>query len=85
MKDEHVMYTRRRGPVEPGVGKMVSYLNREKKLDGMVGKRPILPIAPKGIYLYGNVGSGTVLCYSVISVYLLCFNFSGAVINLTLC
>jgi predicted ATPase len=48
--------------VEPGVGKMVSYLNREKKLDSMVGKRPLLPAAPKGIYLYGNVGSGTFLC-----------------------
>lgn len=37
---------------------MVSYLNREKKLDTFVGARPIAPIAPKGIYLYGNVGSG---------------------------
>ncbi|XP_078178100.1 AFG1-like ATPase family protein isoform X2 [Carex rostrata] len=50
--------SRRRGAVEPGVGKWVSYLNREKKLDGLVGQRPLLPIAPKGIYLYGNVGSG---------------------------
>lgn len=49
---------RRRGNVEPGVGKMVSYLNREKKLDSMVGCRPVAPAAPKGIYLYGNVGSG---------------------------
>lgn len=37
---------------------MVSYLNREKKLDSLVGRRPVAPTAPKGIYLYGNVGSG---------------------------
>lgn len=28
--------------VEPGVGKWVSYLNRERKLDSIVGSRPIL-------------------------------------------
>ncbi|KAL0372231.1 UNVERIFIED_CONTAM: putative ATPase N2B [Sesamum calycinum] len=44
--------------VEPGVGKWVSYLNREKKLDSLVGKRPTAPPAPKGLYIYGNVGSG---------------------------
>ncbi|KAF6151165.1 hypothetical protein GIB67_037373 [Kingdonia uniflora] len=44
--------------VEPGVGKWVSYLNRERKLDSLVGRRPIAPPAPKGLYLYGNVGSG---------------------------
>ncbi|KAH7686669.1 ATPase AFG1-like protein [Dioscorea alata] len=49
---------RRRVNVEPGVGKMVSYLNREKKLDSVVGRQPITPVAPKGIYLYGNVGTG---------------------------
>ncbi|XP_020098708.1 protein AFG1 isoform X4 [Ananas comosus] len=49
---------RRSADVEPGVGKMVSYLNREKKLDTVVGQRPVAPLAPKGIYLYGNVGSG---------------------------
>ncbi|PKA53780.1 hypothetical protein AXF42_Ash020701 [Apostasia shenzhenica] len=43
---------------EPGVGRMVSYLNREKKLDSLIGHRPVLPQAPKGIYIYGNVGSG---------------------------
>lgn len=43
---------------EPGVGKMVSYFNREKKLDSLIGRRPIAPSAPKGLYLYGNVGSG---------------------------
>ncbi|KAL7112295.1 hypothetical protein ACP275_05G143800 [Erythranthe tilingii] len=43
---------------EQGVGKWVSYLNREKKLDSMVGQRPIAPPAPKGLYIYGNVGSG---------------------------
>jgi len=37
---------------------MVTYLNREKKLDSLVGGRPVAPKAPKGIYLYGNVGSG---------------------------
>ncbi|KAH6774158.1 AFG1-like ATPase family protein [Perilla frutescens var. frutescens] len=44
--------------VEPGVGKWVSYLNREKKLDLLVGLRPTAPPAPKGLYIYGNVGSG---------------------------
>lgn len=45
--------------IEAGVGRMVSYLNREKKLDSFVGRRPVAPVAPKGLYLYGNVGSGT--------------------------
>ncbi|CAN6291058.1 unnamed protein product [Urochloa humidicola] len=49
---------RRRASIEPGVGKWVSYLNREKKLDKLVGQRPVAPVAPKGLYLYGNVGSG---------------------------
>ncbi|KAL6212088.1 hypothetical protein ACLB2K_017309 [Fragaria x ananassa] len=44
--------------VEPGVGKWVSYLNRERKLDSVVGRRPTAPAAPKGLYIYGNVGSG---------------------------
>ncbi|XP_058225545.1 uncharacterized protein LOC131334517 isoform X2 [Rhododendron vialii] len=44
--------------VEPGVGKWVSYLNRERKLDSLIGRRPTAPPAPKGLYLYGNVGSG---------------------------
>lgn len=49
----------RRGTPEPGVGKMVSYLNREKKLNSLLGRRPVAPTAPRGIYLYGDVGSGT--------------------------
>ncbi|KAL5850310.1 hypothetical protein ACOSQ4_008323 [Xanthoceras sorbifolium] len=49
---------RRKLEVEPGVGKWVSYLNREKKLDSLVGRRPTAPPAPKGLYIYGNVGSG---------------------------
>lgn len=44
--------------VEPGVGKWVSYLNRERKLNSLVGRRPTAPPAPKGLYLYGNVGTG---------------------------
>lgn len=44
--------------VEPGVGRWVSYLNRERKLDSVTGRRPTAPPAPKGLYLYGNVGSG---------------------------
>ncbi|TKY58153.1 Lactation elevated protein 1 [Spatholobus suberectus] len=44
--------------MEPGVGKWVSYLKHEKKLDSLVGRRPTAPPAPKGIYIYGNVGSG---------------------------
>ncbi|XP_077247860.1 AFG1-like ATPase family protein isoform X2 [Tasmannia lanceolata] len=49
---------KRNEDIEPGVGKMVSYLNREKKLDSLVGRRPIAPPAPKGLYIYGSVGSG---------------------------
>ncbi|KAL5729556.1 peroxisome-assembly ATPase [Ranunculus cassubicifolius] len=49
---------KRNDTVEPGVGKWVSYLNRERKLDSSVGPRPVAPPAPKGLYLYGNVGSG---------------------------
>ncbi|PKU84187.1 putative ATPase N2B isoform X1 [Dendrobium catenatum] len=55
---ERWMLRRRRGNPEPGVGRMVSYLNRERKIDSLAGERPVLPQAPKGIYLYGNVGSG---------------------------
>ncbi|KAF3447131.1 hypothetical protein FNV43_RR12311 [Rhamnella rubrinervis] len=47
-----------RGKLEAGVGKWVSYLNREKKLDSLVGRCPTAPPAPKGLYIYGNVGSG---------------------------
>jgi len=43
------------------VGKWVSYLKREKKLDSLVGRRPTAPPAPKGLYIYGNVGSGIYL------------------------
>lgn len=50
--------------VEPGGGKWVSYLNREKKLDSLVGPRPRAPPAPKGLYIYGNVGSGLLLFLS---------------------
>ncbi|RLN43154.1 hypothetical protein C2845_PM01G49060 [Panicum miliaceum] len=55
---EKLVTRRRRGSIEPGVGKWVSYLNREKKIDKLVGQRPVAPVAPKGLYLYGNVGSG---------------------------
>ncbi|XAR69373.1 hypothetical protein NMG60_11000922 [Bertholletia excelsa] len=59
-RDKLVRMMSQRKPVnvEPGVGKWVSYLNRERKLDSLVGPRPTAPPAPKGIYLYGNVGSG---------------------------
>jgi predicted ATPase len=52
---------KRRGNIEPGVGRWVSYLNREKKLDTFVGQKPVAPVAPKGLYLYGNVGSGKLI------------------------
>jgi hypothetical protein len=50
------------------VGKWVSYLNRERKLDSLVGRRPTAPPAPRGLYIYGNVGSGNLLNF--INVYL---------------
>lgn len=43
------------------MGRWVSYLNRERKLDSLVGRCPTAPPAPKGLYLYGNVGSGVLL------------------------
>ncbi|KAI4337329.1 hypothetical protein L6164_015760 [Bauhinia variegata] len=53
-------WTSRKKPenMEPGVGKWVSYLKREKKLNSLVGRRPTAPPAPKGLYIYGSVGSG---------------------------
>lgn len=44
--------------VEPGAGFLVAHREREKKLDSLVGTRPQAPVAPQGIYLYGNVGCG---------------------------
>jgi len=44
--------------VEPGSGFMVARIEREKKLDSVVGRRPHAPTAPQGVYLYGNVGCG---------------------------
>ncbi|XVF89300.1 hypothetical protein PTKIN_Ptkin19aG0119200 [Pterospermum kingtungense] len=55
---ERWVFRRKSEDIEPGVGKWVSYLNREKKLDSLVGRRPTAPPAPKGLYIYGNVGSG---------------------------
>ncbi|KAK3212301.1 hypothetical protein Dsin_017007 [Dipteronia sinensis] len=54
---ERLMFWRK-PDVEPGVGKWVSYLNRERKLDSLVGRCPTAPPAPKGLYIYGSVGSG---------------------------
>ncbi|KAI9192166.1 hypothetical protein LWI28_019106 [Acer negundo] len=54
---ERLMFWRK-PDVEPGVGKWVSYLNRERKLDSLVGRCPTAPLAPKGLYIYGSVGSG---------------------------
>ncbi|KAF2287219.1 hypothetical protein GH714_039369 [Hevea brasiliensis] len=55
---ERWMFRKKPENVEPGVGRWVSYLNRERKLDSLVGSRPTAPPAPKGLYIYGNVGSG---------------------------
>lgn len=44
--------------IEAGAGRMVSQINREKKLDELVGPRPPLPSSPKGLYIYGSVGCG---------------------------
>ncbi|XP_050216211.1 uncharacterized protein LOC126667283 [Mercurialis annua] len=55
---ERWMFRKKPLNMEAGVGRWVSYLNRERKLDSAVGRRPIAPPAPKGLYIYGNVGSG---------------------------
>jgi predicted ATPase len=44
--------------VEPGPGFMVAHIKREKKIDELIGPRPVSPRAPQGLYLYGNVGCG---------------------------
>eukprot|EP00250_Pteridium_aquilinum_P001043 c11233_g1_i1 orf=42-1949(+) len=49
---------KRNREVQPGAGRMVSHINREKKLDQLVGPPPPLPSSPKGLYIYGNVGCG---------------------------
>jgi predicted ATPase len=38
---------------------MVARIKREKKIDELIGPRPVSPQAPRGLYLYGNVGCGT--------------------------
>ena len=58
---EHVLNRKKGAEIQPGVGRWVSYLNRERKLNSLVGRRPVVPPAPKGLYIYGNVGSGTLL------------------------
>ncbi|XP_022936535.1 AFG1-like ATPase [Cucurbita moschata] len=55
---ETLMFRKSSENIEPGVGKWVSYLNRERKLDSLVGRCPSAPHAPRGLYIYGNVGSG---------------------------
>ncbi|WCJ30260.1 AFG1-like ATPase family protein [Euphorbia peplus] len=52
------LMSRKKPELEAGVGRWVSYLNRERKLDSLLGRCPIAPPAPKGLYIYGNVGSG---------------------------
>ncbi|KAH8504220.1 hypothetical protein H0E87_011761 [Populus deltoides] len=56
--EKFAIFGKKGAEIEPGVGRWVSYLNRERKLDSLVGRRPIVPTAPKGLYIYGNVGSG---------------------------
>lgn len=58
---EHGLNRKKGAGIEPGVGRWVSYLNRERKLNSLVGRRPVVPPAPKGLYIYGNVGSGMLL------------------------
>ncbi|PIA29146.1 hypothetical protein AQUCO_06200021v1 [Aquilegia coerulea] len=52
--------------VEPGVAKWVSYLNQEKKLNSAGGPRPVSPLAPKGLYLYGSSGSGKTMLMDMV-------------------
>ncbi|XP_011039705.1 PREDICTED: lactation elevated protein 1 [Populus euphratica] len=56
--EKFALFGKKGAEIEPGVGRWGSYLNRERKLDSLVGRRPIVPPAPKGLYIYGNVGSG---------------------------
>ncbi|CAM6128009.1 unnamed protein product [Calypogeia fissa] len=48
----------RHARAEPGAGRIVARIKREKQLDSLVGPRPPLPPSPQGLYLYGNVGCG---------------------------
>lgn len=56
--EKFAIFGKKGAEIEPGVGRWASYLNRERKLDSLVGRRPIVPPAQKGLYIYGNVGSG---------------------------
>ncbi|KAF9681221.1 hypothetical protein SADUNF_Sadunf06G0202800 [Salix dunnii] len=56
--EKFAIFGKKEAGIEPGVGRWVSYLNRERKLNSLVGRRPVVPPAPKGLYIYGNVGSG---------------------------
>lgn len=56
--EKFAIFGKKGAGIEPGVGRWVSYLNRERKLNSLVGRRPVVPPAPKGLYIYGNVGSG---------------------------
>eukprot|EP00249_Psilotum_nudum_P016848 c26018_g1_i1 orf=530-2434(-) len=53
-------FSRRRGGkhVERGAGRMVARIKREKEIDLLVGPRPVLPLGPQGLYIYGSVGCG---------------------------
>lgn len=56
-----IFSVRKRRPtrgIEAGAGRKVSHINREKKLDRLVGPPPSLPSTPKGLYIYGSVGCG---------------------------
>ncbi|KAJ6382963.1 hypothetical protein OIU77_031400 [Salix suchowensis] len=56
--EKFAIFGKKGAEIQPGVGRWVSYLNRERKLNSLVGRRPVVPPAPKGLYIYGNVGSG---------------------------
>ncbi|EFJ09835.1 hypothetical protein SELMODRAFT_129242, partial [Selaginella moellendorffii] len=67
--------TRTLRQVEPGAGKMVARIKREKNLDNLIGCRPLPPESPKGIYLHGNVGCGKTLLMDLL------FNSSEGVVK----
>ncbi|KAH7524667.1 hypothetical protein FEM48_Zijuj06G0144000 [Ziziphus jujuba var. spinosa] len=67
------------GSLEPGVGKWVSYLNREKKLDSLVGPRPTAPAAPKGLSIdYSRYNVSTASCLYELGKTMLMDMFYGA-------
>eukprot|EP00897_Mesotaenium_endlicherianum_P000235 jgi/Mesen1/10211/ME000077S09548 len=57
---------RRGRKVDTRASRMVARIRREKALDDAMRPPPAAPASPRGIYLYGNVGSGKTLLLNML-------------------